>query len=251
VELRLGSPATKAERVGETGEGLALALADGSRLEADRLLLASGRRPRLTGLGLDVLGIEITPGKPLPVNAACRVIADDTGKSVDGVWAAGDATGTGYTHVAMYQAGIVAANLLGESRRADYRALPRPVYTDPAVFAIGLTPEAAADAGIEVRIAGHALGGMVRARLDTDEAGYVELYAEPDSGMLVGAAAVGPDAPDWMAEITLAIRAEIPVRTLAEVVHAFPTHGEVLEVPLRALAGNVGTNGTGPKEVGR
>jgi pyruvate/2-oxoglutarate dehydrogenase complex dihydrolipoamide dehydrogenase (E3) component len=104
---------------------------------------------------------------------------------------------------------------------------------------------------MKVRTAGHALGGMVRARLDTDEAGYVELYAEPDSGMLVGAAAVGPDAPDWMAEITLAIRAEIPVKTLADVVHAFPTHGEALEVPLRALAGSAGTDGTGPKEVER
>jgi pyruvate/2-oxoglutarate dehydrogenase complex dihydrolipoamide dehydrogenase (E3) component len=243
VELRLGSPATKAERVGEAGEGLALALADGSRLEADRLLLASGRRPRLTGLGLDVLGIEVTPGMPLPVDA--------TGRVSDGVWAAGDVTGTGYTHVARYQAGIVAANLLGESCRADYRALPRPVYTDPAVFTVGLTPQAAADAGMKVRTAGHALGDTVRARLDPDEAGYVELYAEPDSGMLVGAAAVGSDAPDWMAEITLAIRAEIPVKTLADVVHAFPTHGEVLEVPLRALAGSAGTDGTGLKEVER
>jgi len=250
VELRLRAAVTKAERGGAADEGLVLILADGTKLEADRLLLASGRRPRLTGLGLDILGVEVTPGKPLPVDEACRV-TDGSGRAVGGLWAAGDATGTGYTHVARYQAGIVAANLLGDSCRADYRALPRPVYTDPAVFAIGLTPEAAADAGMKVRTAGHALGGTVRARLDTDEVGYVELYAEPDSGMLVGAAAIGPDAPDWMAEITLAIRAEIPVKTLADVVHAFPTHGEVLEVPLHALAGGVGTDGTGPKEVER
>jgi pyruvate/2-oxoglutarate dehydrogenase complex dihydrolipoamide dehydrogenase (E3) component len=236
VELRLGSPVTKAERA---GEGLALALADGSRIEADRLLLASGRRPRLTGLGLDVLGMEITPGKPLPVDDSCQV------SGVSGIWAAGDVTGTGYTHVARYQAGIAAASLLGETCRADYRALPRPVYTDPAVFAVGLTPESAASAGIEVMIAGHSLGGTARARLDTEEAGYVELYAEPDSGTLVGAAAVGPDAADWMAEVTLAIRAEIPVKTLADVVHAFPTHGEVLEAPLRALAEGAGKTGTG------
>jgi pyruvate/2-oxoglutarate dehydrogenase complex dihydrolipoamide dehydrogenase (E3) component len=279
VELRLGAAATKVTHGGAAGEGLVLMLADGTRAEADRLLLASGRRPRLTGLGLDVLGIEVTPGMPLPVDETCRVRGargdwgdgkssprgnggqgaphEQGGSGGDrsprgySVWAAGDATGTGYTHVARYQAGIVAANLLGESCRADYRALPRPVYTDPAVFAIGLTPEAAEDAGIKVKTAGYALGGTVRARLDTDEAGYVELYAEPDSGMLVGAAAVGPNAPDWMAEITLAIRAEIPVKTLADVVHAFPTHGEVLEVPLRALAGSMGTDGTGPKEAER
>ena len=225
VDVRLGSAAVQATR---NDDGLALLLADGVRLEADRLLLASGRRPRLTGLGLDVLGIDVTPGKPLPADEACRV--------ADGVWAAGDATGAGHTHVARYQAGVVAANILGAAREADYRALPRAVYTDPAVFAVGLTPETAAAAGVTLETASSALAGSARARLDTDDAGYVELYAEPDSGMLVGAAAVGPDAVDWMAEITLAIRAEIPVKTLSDVIHAFPTHGEVLEAPLRALA---------------
>ena len=225
VDLRLGSAAVKASR---EDDGLAVQLADGTRLEADRLLLASGRRPRLTGLGLEALGIDVTPGKPLTVDQACRV--------ADGVWAAGDATGTGHTHVASYQAGIVAANILGAARVADYRALPRAVYTDPSVFAVGLTPQTAAAAGVTLRTAASALAGTARARLDADDAGYVELYAEPDSGMLVGAAAVGPDAADWMAEITLAIRAEIPVKTLADVVHAFPTHGEVLEAPLRALS---------------
>ena len=225
VDLRLGSAAVKASR---EDDGLAVQLADGTRLEADRLLLASGRRPRLTGLGLEALGIDVTPGKPLTVDQACRV--------ADGVWAAGDATGTGHTHVASYQAGIVAANILGAARVADYRALPRAVYTDPSVFAVGLTPQTAAAAGVALRTAAAALADTARARLDADDAGYVELYAEPDSGMLVGAAAVGPDAADWMAEITLAIRAEIPVKTLADVVHAFPTHGEVLEAPLRALS---------------
>lgn len=225
ADVRLGSAAVKASR---EDDGLALLLADGTRLEADRLLLASGRRPRLTGLGLDVLGIEITPGKPLPADEACRV--------ADGVWAAGDVTGTGHTHAARYQAGIVAANILGSACSADYRALPRTVYTNPSVFAVGLTPEAAAAAGVTLATASAALADTARARLGTDDAGYLELYAEPDSGMLVGAAAVGPDTADWMAEITLAIRAEIPVKTLVDVIHAFPAHGEVLEAPLRALA---------------
>lgn len=226
AELRLGAAAVKVSR---NDGGLVLTLADGTQVEADRLLLASGRRPRLTGLGLEVLGIDVTPGQPLPVDETCRV--------KDGVWAAGDATGTGHTHVARYQAGVVAANILGSARLADYRALPRAVYTSPSVFAVGLTPAAAASAGVTLATAGCALADTARARLDIDDAGYVELYAEADSGMLVGAAAVGPDAADWMAEITLAIRAEIPVRTLVDVIHAFPTHGEVLEAPLRALAG--------------
>lgn len=228
AEIRLGSAATKAER---TAEGLVLALADGTRIEADRLLLATGRRPRLTGLGLDTLGVDVTPGLPLPVDATCRVTADGD------VWAAGDVTGTGHTHAASYQARVVAANILGEPREADYRALPRAVYTVPTVFAVGLTPATAEASGVTLTAAGSTLADTVRARLDEDDAGYLELYAEPDSGTLVGAAAIGPDAADWMAEITLAIRAEVPVAVLADVVHAFPTHGEVLEAPLRALAG--------------
>ena len=225
VDLRLGVAASKVSR---NDDGIVLTLADGTQLDADRLLLASGRRPRLTGLGLDLLGIDVTPGQPLPADGSCLV--------KEGVWAAGDATGTGHTHVARYQAGIVAANILGSPSTADYRALPRAVYTDPSVFAVGLTPGAATAAGMALATASSTLAETARARLDADEAGYVELYAEPESGMLVGAAAVGPDAADWMAEITLAIRAEIPIKTLADVVHAFPTRGEVLEAPLRALA---------------
>jgi pyruvate/2-oxoglutarate dehydrogenase complex dihydrolipoamide dehydrogenase (E3) component len=242
VEIRLGSAATKAER---TAEGLVLALADGTRIEADRLLLATGRRPRLSGLGLDTLGIDVKPGLPLPVDATCRVsvgapaeAAGAAGSTTDGtVWAAGDVTGTWHTHAASYQARVLAANILGEPREADYRALPRAVYTVPSVFAVGLTPATAEASGVTLTTAGSSLADTVRARLDEDDAGYLELYAEPDSGMLVGAAAIGPDAADWMAEITLAIRAEVPVAVLADVVHAFPTHGEVLEAPLRALAG--------------
>jgi dihydrolipoamide dehydrogenase len=238
VDLRLGGLVTKAERV---DDGLVLVLADGSRVEANRLLLASGRRPRLTGLGLEALGIDVAPGSPLPADAACRVL--------EGVWAAGDATGTGHTHVARYQAGVVAANILGAARVADYRALPRAVYTDPGVISVGVTPDAAAEAGMTLTVANAALANTARAKLDSAEVGYVELYAEPDSDTLVGAAAIGPDAAEWMAEITLAIRAQVPVKTLADVVHAFPTHGEVLEAPLRALAG--GGTATNEKEVER
>jgi dihydrolipoamide dehydrogenase len=146
---------------------------------------------------------------------------------------------------------VVAANILGQDRQADYRATPRAVYTDPSVFAVGLTPAAAATAGMAVTIAGAHLAGTARARLDGQDAGYLELYAEPGSGTLVGAAAVGPGAADWMAEATLAIRAGIPVATLADVMHAFPTHGEALEEPLRVLAGTALAGRGGPGKLAR
>ena len=144
AEIYLGSRATKAER---TSDGLTLALADGTRIDADRLLLASGRRPRLGGLGLDTLGLEVTPGMALPTTTRCEVTGI-LGSSR--VWAAGDVTGTTHTHASRYQAGVVAANILGRRREADYSAIPRCVFTTPSVFAVGVVPPAIWD---EVEVA--------------------------------------------------------------------------------------------------
>ena len=135
AEIYLGSRASKAER---TADGLTLALEDGTRIDADRLLLASGRRPRLGGLGLDALGLEITPGMALPTTTRCEV-AGVQGR----VWAAGDVTGTTHTHASHYQASVVAANIGGQRREADYSAIPRCVFTTPSVFAVGVVPSAA------------------------------------------------------------------------------------------------------------
>jgi pyruvate/2-oxoglutarate dehydrogenase complex dihydrolipoamide dehydrogenase (E3) component len=239
VDVRAGSAAVKAET---TDAGLALTLADGNRVEADRVLLATGRRPRLSGLGLAKLGIEIGSGMSLPVDSGCRV-ATGAGssrgrrKNSGHVWAAGDVTGVAaYTHTASYQAGIVAANLLGGQREADYRAIPRVVYTTPSVYAVGLSPARAKAAGVEVVSAGFDLAETARATVEDDERGRVELYAD-SGGILVGAAAVGLYAEEWMSEVTLAVRAGIPLSVLADVVRAFPTYGGALESPLRELAG--------------
>jgi pyruvate/2-oxoglutarate dehydrogenase complex dihydrolipoamide dehydrogenase (E3) component len=242
VEILLGSRATKAER---TPDGLTLALADGTRIDADRLLLATGRRPRLSGLGLGALGIIVAPGQALPTSSTCQV----PGAARPGrVWAAGDVTGITHTHASRYQAGVVAANLLGagadgaglpgRAREADYSAIPRCVYTVPSVYAVGEP----ARAGLAV--ARVALSDTVRGRLERDDLGRLELYAA--DGVLTGAVAVGPDAATWMAEVTLAIRAKIPVAILADVVHAFPTYGEALQAAFRELAAAPEEKGIGP-----
>ncbi len=257
AEIYLGSRATKAER---TSDGLTLALEDGTRIDADRLLLASGRRPRLGGLGLDALGLEVTPGMALPTTTRCEV----TGVvGLSRVWAAGDVTGTTHTHASRYQASVVAANILGQRREADYSAIPRCVFTTPSVFAVGVVPDSALAArgvaedgtGTGQSVAGAAatvtagtggaglitvrahLGDTTRAHLGQDDLGCLELYADAESGVLAGAVAVGPDAASWMGEVTLAIRAKISLPVLADVVHAFPTYGEALETALRELAG--------------
>ncbi len=200
------------------------------------------------------------------------------------MWAAGDVTGITHAHAGRYQAEVVAANILGAHREADYRAIPRCVFTMPSVYAVGRVPDAlvpdatASTADSEDgppgglgnrgdgRRAGQRggggrpglvtaraqLGDTARARLSQDDLGQLELYADGASGELVGAVAVGPDAASWMAEVTLAIRAKVPVTILADVVHAFPTYGEAMETALRELAGTlrVGTQPFGTQPFG-
>ena len=278
VDLRLGSAVVKAET---TDAGLALTLADGTRIEADRVLLASGRRPRLSGLGLEELGISAAPGEMLPLDETCRVVPNvpgkacrrpsapgkdvpaasgkpaTPGKKAGRVWAAGDVTAVApYTHTARYQAQIVAANLLGGSRAADYRAIPRTVYTSPSVYTVGMSPSLAEATGVELITVSYDLAETARATVEDDDRGRVELYVDAASGdLLVGAAAIGPDAEEWMGEVTLAIRARIPLAVLADVVHAFPTYGEAVEMSLPGLtqrpAGRAGGEpGAGPGEPG-
>ncbi len=238
VDLRLGSPVVKAET---TDTRLALTLADGARIEADRVLLATGRRPRVSGLGLDTLGA----GPALPLDGTCRVLPPpgpaprvSSRKDPGRVWAAGDVTAVApYTHTARYQARIVAANILGGNRSADYRAVPRTVYTSPSVYAVGMSPALAASAGVDLVTVSFDLAETPRATVEDDDRGRVELYADgARDGMLVGAAAVGPNAEEWMGEVTLAIRAGVPLDVFADVVHAFPTYGEAVGAALRQLA---------------
>ncbi len=214
VHIRLG---VEVQLAGRSDEGPFLRLAGGDGLHADRILLATGRRPNLDALGMDELTID----------DRCRVR--------EHVWAAGDVTGIApYTHTANYQAGIVVANIAGGDRIADYRAIPRAVYTDPPVYCVGVLPED----DDTLAVAGGDVADTARAAI-TGATGRVELYADRARGILVGAAAIGSDADEWMGEITLAIRAEIPLSVLADVVHAFPTLGEILEPILKELADRV------------
>ena len=242
VEIHLGSAAAKAER---TGDGLTLGLADGTRIDANRLLLATGRRPRLTGLGLNLLGITVPPGGSLPTTTTCQVADQDGNPVADGhLWAAGDVTGTGHAHIGRYQAGVAAANLTGEWREADYTALPRAVFTVPEVFTVGSCPPGAVTARV-------ALESTARAQASgLTQEGSLELYADPASGLLAGGAAVGPDATAWMAEITLAIRASIPVSILADVVHVFPGYGQAVAEALAAIQHQLPAPGNTPPEHG-
>ncbi|TDC55126.1 NAD(P)/FAD-dependent oxidoreductase [Actinomadura sp. KC345] len=232
VDLRLGAGLS---HVGRKDTGLRLWLSDGGTLDADRVLVAAGRRPRVEGLGLENLGVPVSPGHGVPVDETCQVPA-----GAGGVWAAGDVTGVARTtHAARYQARVALSNLLGQHRETDYRAIPRVVYTTPTVYSVGVSPMQAAELGIDLCAAGYDLAATARAAVEADERGRVELYADRSRGLLVGAAAAGLYAEEWMSEIALAIRAETPLSLLTNVVHAFPTYGEAVEAALRELAANL------------
>jgi pyruvate/2-oxoglutarate dehydrogenase complex dihydrolipoamide dehydrogenase (E3) component len=235
VYARFGSDVTLVESAdhllpsepGFVGNAVQQALvADGVQLmlgtELDRvptgprkLLVAAGTRPRTANIGLDVLSAEVDDDGALRVDEHCRV--------TDRLWAVGDVTGVApYTHAANYQAKVVVDNLTGGTRRADYRAIPRTVYTDPAVFCVGRTDDDTVSVDLDV-------ADTARAIIDGRPPGQVRLYADAKGQALVGAAVVGPGADGWAAELTLAIRANVELDVLADVVHAFPTYGELLE----------------------
>ena len=205
-------------------------LEGGGTIDAERILIAAGRTPAVAGFGLDVLGISPADDGALSVDARCRV------EGQPHVWAAGDVTGIApYTHGADYQALVLAENLLGGDRMADYRAMPRVVYTHPPLAGVGLTTGQARDGGIDVITARTDLSDLARVNTDGAPGGLLFLVADRAREVLVGAAAVGPGADDWISEASVAIRAEVPLRVLADVVHPFPTYAQGYEVPLRDL----------------
>jgi len=240
VDVRLE---TSAERFELTDAGLARVHLSGAAgaVEVERVLVATGRRPSGAGLGLDLLGVAVGDRGELAVDDHCRV------RGQQHVWAAGDVTGEApYTHTANYQARIVVANLLGGDRTADYRAVPRAVYTEPAVSSVGMDASTARETGIDAVTAVMDLGEVARTATEGSGGGRLVLTADRGRGVLIGAAAIGPRADEWLSEATLAIRAQVPLAVLTDVIHAFPTFGEAYEPPLRELAEASGQSGPRP-----
>jgi dihydrolipoamide dehydrogenase len=239
VDVRTGRKVTKVE---PTDGGARVHTSDGLVVDADRILVAVGKRPRTTGFGFDSLGIEPDPETgALPVDERCRVVTADG--PLDDVFAIGDVTALApYTHTANYHARLVAAHLLGHGYDADHVGIPRVVYTEPPVLCTGETVEQARDHGVRALSARFDATSTSRSAvertLDHDDrrpAG-LELVADADTGVLIGAAAIGPEADSWAAELALAVRARLTVHTLAQALHAFPSWTEAIHPPARELA---------------
>ncbi len=229
IDVRLSVEVQRFERC---DVGARAFLSDGSTVEAARVLVAVGRAPTTDDLGLELLGIELTDGGAVAVDDRCRVVGQEH------VWAVGDVTGIApFTHTANYQGRLVVANLLGKDARADYRAVPRAIYTDPSVASVGLSAEKARVQGLDAITAAMDLREVGRHGPEGSPGGRLVLTADRARGVLIGAAAIGPHAEEWLAEAVLAIRAEVPLSVLVDVIHPFPSFGEAYEPPLRQLLG--------------
>lgn len=226
ITVHLG---TEVASAAADGDGVAAVLGSGESVGADVLVLGTGRRPRGDGLGLADLGVETDRGA-LPVDERCRV--------APGLWAVGDVTARAmFTHVAKYQGRLVAANILGGDRRADYTGVPRVVFAHPEIAGVGLTSEQARDRGIDVATAEIDLPETLARPWThaTDPRGTLGVIADRDEGVLVGAWAFGPMVSEWINTAALAIRARIPVGYLIDSTPQFPTFNEGYVAALEQL----------------
>ncbi|MCA1674049.1 MAG: NAD(P)/FAD-dependent oxidoreductase, partial [Actinobacteria bacterium] len=227
IELRLGATAAA---VRHEGDARVIQLEDGERIVARELLVATGRAPRVGDLGLETVGIEADPSG-IAIDERCR--------AGERIWAIGDVTGVmPFTHVGMYQGRIAVADIAGEQARADYRAVPRVVFCDPEVAAVGLTERQARAEGIDVATSTIDLAASIARpwTYETDPRGQLGLIADRRREVLVGAWAVAPLAGEWIHQAVLAIKTETPVAVLRDTVAQFPTFSEAYLKGVEALA---------------
>jgi len=221
IDVRTG---VAVERVEPLGPLLRLWLSDGSTLEAERLLVAAGRRPNVERLGLEQLGVHVSPR---------GVEVDERMRAADRVWAIGDVTGIAqFTHVGKYQARVAAADLAGRRAKADYRALPVGVFTDPEVASVGRTE---GDDLVSARVELASVPRLATYERPARD-GFLRLFAEPRARVLAGAVCVGPQAAEWLGQLTLAVRAAVPLDTLLDTIQPYPTFSEGVFLALRELA---------------
>lgn len=221
VRVLTGHSPLRCERAGET-QTLVVRGAEEVSLEFDALLLALGREARLTGFGLEGLGIP-TEGRTLETNEYLETLHPN-------VFAAGDVTGPWQlTHAAAHQGWHAAVNaLFGTVRRfrVDYSALPRTVFTEPEVASVGLTEQAARERGVAFELTRFDLAGLDRAIADGATEGFVKVLTVPGGDRLLGATVVGEQAGELLAEFTLALRHGLGLNKILATVHAYPTRVE-------------------------
>lgn len=224
---------TTATSVKATTTGIAVEVSTGEVIEAERLLVATGRRLNIQNLGIDTLGLDPNV-RSLAVDEHLRV------KDADGLWAVGDVTGKGaFTHVAVYQGRIAAADILGRKHQpADYSAVPRVTFTDPEVASVGLSEAQAREQGLDVKVAVSKTSSSSRGWIHGPgaEHGVTKLVADAKGGILVGASTMGPAAGEVLGLLVLAVKERVPITSLRELIYPYPTFVRGVEDALSQLA---------------
>jgi pyruvate/2-oxoglutarate dehydrogenase complex dihydrolipoamide dehydrogenase (E3) component len=233
MDVRQG---VRAERMSAAGAGVQVNLSDGTEVIAEKVLIAAGRRPNLSAIGLET--VELDPNaRTLTIDEHMRVIHEDA--PVDGLFAIGDITGHGaFTHLSVWQARVLVAHLLDRDEPfGGYHGLAWATFTDPEVGRVGMSEQQARDKGIEVRTSHTEIAASTRGWIyGPGNDGFVKLVEDVDRGVLVGATIVGPHGGELIAMLTVAVHAEVPVQTLATMHYAYPTlHRTVLDA-VRALS---------------
>ncbi len=212
------------------GDGVIVEFADGATATGQHVLVAAGRRPNLSDIGLETLGLDAA-ARILPVDEHMRVQHDDA--PVDGLYAVGDITGRGaFTHVSVWQARVLSAHLEGRDEPyGGYHGLAWATFTDPEVGRVGMTEQQARDAGLTVRVGTQQISANSRGWIHgPGNDGFIKVVEDVDRGVLVGATVVGPYGGELLGMLTLAVHAQVPVATMLTMHYAFPTlHRGVLE----------------------
>jgi pyruvate/2-oxoglutarate dehydrogenase complex dihydrolipoamide dehydrogenase (E3) component len=226
IDVQVGVNITE---VRQGGEGIVVELKDGRRFSAERLLVAAGRRSHIPEIGVDTIGLDPT-AKTLEV--------DDHMQVIDGVFAVGDVTGKGpFTHVAVWQARVLIAHLLGRSEPfGGYDALAWVTFTDPEVGRVGMSEKQARDAGLEVAIGRSEIASNTRGWIHGEgNDGFVKLVVDRDRGVLVGATVVAPSGGEILGMLTVAVHAKVPLQTLRTMHYAYPTLHRAVSEALQAM----------------
>ena len=228
ITLMVGDPCVAVEK---HGSAVVVHLKSGAIVSADRLLVATGRRPNFEAwkaAGLAQTDRGWLKVDPLTLEARANV------------YGAGDVTGLGgFTHLAYYHGQIVARRLRGEDAKADHIAVPRVTFCDPEVASVGLSEELARAHGIDVAVATTDPGEAARGYIHDFHGGTIKLVGDRERGVLIGATLVTPRAGEVLGELILAIKAGTPLRVLADVIHPYPAFNRVLGAVLSDLASKV------------
>jgi pyruvate/2-oxoglutarate dehydrogenase complex dihydrolipoamide dehydrogenase (E3) component len=232
ITLMIGDPCVAVERQfpdpSPRRAALVIRLESGALLPADRLLVATGRRPNVDAWR--AAGLAQTERGWLKVDHATLEVRP-------GVFGAGDVTGIGgFTHLAHYHGQVIARRLRGMDATADHTAVPRVTYTDPEIASVGLSEAAARAKGIDVVVATADPAETARGQIHDFHGGAVKLVADPERGVLIGATLVTPRAGEIVGELVLAIKLRTPLNALADVIHPFPAFNRVLGATLEELA---------------